>query len=716
LVLAFVLGLGPALFALDPPHVNLADNCGDCHLPHNAPGMTLATVAGAGNLCLSCHMPGGSAALHPFVAGEQALPGPGLPAGVSPAGRSHRWDSGAAGHAAFVGGAVVPSTGRVEPRGVFTGPYPKTYFITITTPGGTGTARFNWTATMPGGGGGTNILTGTNVPLDEGVAVTFVNGTTNISFQLNDLWRVFVRPDLRHPTNTALLGNVINGQMSCATCHDGHSQAKNPFDAAATPYGPDVTNRHYLAMDSDVDQMCLDCHAPRAVTTAAAGSHPVGVAVVSNAFYRTPTLLLLDKTVGQMRCSTCHQVHSAPGDDGSLVRLTNHVALCSDCHQLADVATPASHLNRTNGALWPGGQYGSLFPAITDAAKRGDCGNCHQAHGWPDAAAPTNHYPLLLVDREENFCFTCHDGSPVAKNLRTNFAKAYSHPITNYSGRHFITELTSANGIAAYYGSTNRHAECADCHNVHASAYDAVAPVPPLASGHLRGVSRVAVVNISAGSVSYTFRGPKNAAPVREYELCFLCHSAWTTLPSGKTDYAAKFNTFNPSFHPVEAQGKNLNIHSNSFVNGWRATNTMYCSHCHTSDDTTIRGPHGSTNQYILKKRAVASSASRTMSSGELCFDCHRYDTYANKDASTTIKGYSRFNLPAFEKGHTYHVGEQRFPCYACHDSHGSATKDFLIVTGRSPGLNTYTRTANGGTCAPTCHGSESYNSLNYPR
>ena len=54
-------------------------------------------------------------------------------------------------------------------------------------------------------------------------------------------------------------------------------------------------------------------------------------------------------------------------------------------------------------------------------------------------------------------------------------------------------------------------------------------------------------------------------------------------------------------------------------------------------------------------------------------------------------------------------------PCYACHVTHGSTTLPFLLVVGRVPGIVSYSRTANGGTCAPSCHGSESY-TVNYAR
>jgi len=58
-------------------------------------------------------------------------------------------------------------------------------------------------------------------------------------------------------------------------------------------------------------------------------------------------------------------------------------------------------------------------------------------------------------------------------------------------------------------------------------------------------------------------------------------------------------------------------------------------------------------------------------------------------------------------------VGSKRYPCGACHETHGSSSQPHLIVTGRNPGLNNYTHSASGGTCYPTCHGSKTY-TVNY--
>jgi hypothetical protein len=209
--------------------------------------------------------------------------------------------------------------------------------------------------------------------------------------------------------------------------------------------------------------------------------------------------------------------------------------------------------------------------------------------------------------------------------------------------------------------------------------------------------------------------------PPLEYEIYFKCHSSWTTLPvttaSGGTprDSAMQFNPNNRSYHPVEAAGRNQNVNASSFVNNWNATKTMYCTDCHTSDSTSVRGPHGSLYNYILKLDYRASGSPRIMASTELCFDCHRYDSYANDKATSTVQAYSRWNAPAYSGGHTFHVGQKQQPCYACHESHASVTLPHLLAA-RSPGLSSYTETPTGGTCAQSCHGARTYNSINYPR
>jgi predicted CXXCH cytochrome family protein len=683
-----------ASFGMDAPHTA---GCLDCHKTHVLFGNQIGTNAGNANVCESCHQPGGLASAAPLADGDQAQPWPGLPTNLVANGKSHRWDSSAVGR--VVGLSATP-TEALLPGGVYVGRYPKTYTVTISTDGDVGTALFFWMGSAPEGGSGTNLLTGPTVPIEKnGLTLTFLNYRTNSpTLQAGDTWQVMVRPGLTSPTNADLLSKMPGGIAVCSTCHDQHSQANEPFDPTAPPYAGSATSsgRHFMRVNTDQDQLCAECHGSRFVTNSAAGSHPVGVLVVSNATYRPPTSLPLDKTVGRMRCSTCHQVHQSPADDGNLLRLTDTSQLCRQCHAQSDTVTPASHLNPMTSSLWPGGQYGSLFPAITSPKERGGCANCHRAHGWPDPSSTTNDCATLLVEREENLCYTCHDGSPAAKNIRANFNKAYTHPVT-LSGRHTTTE----DGIPARYGTTNRHSECADCHNVHQLTPDYTTnAAAPYASAALKAVPRVSVNNVSATSVTYTYRGPLDPTPVKEYELCFVCHSSWTTQPTTQTNYAAVFNTKVPSFHPVEGTATDTGINASAFTNGWGPGMLVTCTDCHTSDDTTIRGPHGSANQWILKKPYVRANSPAHPSNG-ICYECHSASVY-NTSGSTL----SRFRGTG-RAGHT-HGG---YNCYACHESHGSTAKPFLL--GHS--VTVYTKTTTGGTCDPSCHGSESY-TVAYPR
>ncbi len=434
-----------------------------------------------------------------------------------------------------------------------------------------------------------------------------------------------------------------------------------------------------------------------------------------------------DRPVGS--CQQCHAPEGrGSGRNAFGLFAPNTNALCATCHGAAGANgiyqgpipyNISSHATSTV-MVWPGAD-----PAVDRGALRakspadaGKCVNCHTPHGNRDAAGLI---PSLTFSREEKLCIVCHDGSPAAKNVKADLAKIYRHPAGTITGKHDEAE----GGTPAKYGFTptnNRHAECVDCHNLHVAKADLSPPTGPAASNRLLGMGRVAVTNGAAGAVPlYMYRGPSDSSPPLEYEICFKCHSSWTTLPlttpsgGAPKDKAVQFNPNNASYHPVEAAGKDAKINANAFVNNWNATKTMYCTDCHTSDTTSVRGPHGSLYNYILKLDYRVSGSPRTTSPAELCFDCHRYDTYANARAAAAVQGYSRFNAPAYGNGHTLHVAQRQQPCFACHESHGSPALPHLMVTGRSPGLSGYTETLTGGTCNTTCHAARSY-TINYPR
>lgn len=438
-------------------------------------------------------------------------------------------------------------------------------------------------------------------------------------------------------------------------------------------------------------------------------------------------------------CEQCHVQHGGGSPNPYALFAPNTNALCATagCHGLPGpngvfqglTTYNASRHATSSVVVWPGPDM-MVDPGAPPAKGTGDAGkcvNCHTPHGYKDAAGLI---PTILFSREEKLCIVCHDGSPASKDVKTDLAKTYRHTAGAVAGVHDVAE----DGNPAKYGASptnNRHAECADCHNSHVAKADTPPPVPPAASNRLLGVGRVAVINGAVGlPPTYTFRGPADLSPGLEYEICFKCHSSWTTLPfttpSGGTpkDMAVQFNPNNASYHPVEAAGKNLNINANAFVVPWTATKLLYCTDCHTTDATGLgaaRGPHGSVYNYILKKDFRASSSQRTTTSTELCFDCHRYGTYADGRSSSQVLGYSRFNPPQYSRGHTFHVDQRQQPCYACHESHGSPTRPHLLAAvapGRTTYMTSFTETVTSGTCTPNCHasgGSRTY-TTNYPR
>lgn len=685
------LGLAGVMFAIDPPHDSDTPFCGDCHAVHHASGVTLTSVAGNANLCLSCHVAGGKASRQAFLNSDQAQPAPGLPASLPAGGTSHRWDSSAAGRVVFLGGN---STGTIQPSGTYTGAYAKTFTLTIAASGDVGTATFNWTATVPGGGTGSNLLTGTNVLLDQGVFLAFADGT-NTSFVAGDQWRLLVRPNLRSPTNSSLVSRLMNGTIMCSTCHNEHSEAREPFDSRAFPYTTNLagvfigTNRHFLRIDSQTDQLCAECHFAYFRTNASSGSHPVDVYIPTNSLYSQPVQLPLDKIQGQMRCSSCHDMHYAAATDGSLLRmvLTNQVKLCVDCHLLAGTNTPAAHFNRTNGALWPGGQYGSLFPQITNSAMRGACDNCHQVHGWPNATNNTIRYEKLLVDREENLCFTCHDANgPATKNVRTDFTKAFRHPI----------------GDADALRRPGRSVECQDCHNPHqalagAHSYATTATLTRnRISNPLRGVEGVAV-NLSSLTNFQTIPTnrytliPKTTGATYEYQICFKCHSGYSfgaLPPVGLTPvYSTGTATFTSGSATVTGSGTAWN---SGMVGLWiYRTNNPGTVHRITAvasaTSLTITPPYtnatAATQFYAMSGETdVAQEFSSMNKSGHPIMT--GLDNYPN---SVVVSGKRGLLAAALKAPWNVNVGQQTMMCSDCHNTdaalpaaqgpHGSAVR-----------------------------------------
>jgi uncharacterized membrane protein YgcG len=236
-----------------------------------------------------------------------------------------------------------------------------------------------------------------------------------------------------------------------------------------------------------------------------------------------------------------------------------------------------------------------------------------------------------------------------------------------------ITETTGADAhtIATddeFGGVSNRHSECTDCHNPHSAT-----PTPATqssqgwrVSGRMQAVTGVKVTNGAAGTAPrYTFLDTRTASPALEYEICFKCHSGFTTLPSNAgfppsqqiLDKGVELNPANGSFHPVQAPGTNTsaamatNLAGTSPYKKWDFTtsSTIRCTHCHAGPQAitgtittgTDLPAHTSANRGLLLapyRNRVLKRAGEAYSAGDfaLCFLCHAEEPFRRTSSAAT--------------------------------------------------------------------------------
>jgi hypothetical protein len=164
---------------------------------------------------------------------------------------------------------------------------------------------------------------------------------------------------------------------------------------------------------------------------------------------------------------------------------------------------------------------------------------------------------------------------------------------------------------------------------------------------------------------------------------------------------AAAYNNCNQrSWHPVmAATGRTTTTRGMTGGNPWRlpwsnqvGSNTMYCSDCHgqnstsatsvipdNGDNGTPWGPHGSSNDFLLKGAWTDTGGSNA---NLLCFKCHDKANYTSRnDTGQKTAFYDR----STGKGnlHNYHVDRlgKELRCSWCHIAlpHGWKNKAFLV-------------------------------------
>jgi hypothetical protein len=196
-----------------------------------------------------------------------------------------------------------------------------------------------------------------------------------------------------------------------------------------------------------------------------------------------------------------------------------------------------------------GGTAALVWPVLRrqgDPADRNKCVNAHAA--W--ARRPAGLVPPWPSRAKKSLCAACH-GAGSATDVMSSFAAGFRHPIAASESIPPARRRSAAFGAGRVTQSAQIVTMPLATNATHAPGADGIPP----ASGRLAGVSGVRAGTASAGQPRpYTYIP---AGVATEHELCYKCHSSWTTLPVASEDLALLFNPANPSFHPVEARGNN---------------------------------------------------------------------------------------------------------------------------------------------------------------
>lgn len=393
-------------------------------------------------------------------------------------------------------------------------------------------------------------------------------------------------------------------------------------------------------------------------------------------------------TKDSVQCTSCHDPHLDTGK--FLVKANTRGALCLTCH-----VKPG----------WVGSRHeasNAAYPA-TGSQTVGElsCLACHKPH---NGESPTkllttqNLSGAPLPWAEENVCFSCHrpGGTGVdaargraAPDIQTQAAKASRHPFALKLDEHqpvFTVRVPEPEPVL----NTQRHVECADCHNPHR-----VQALPGNVHEGMKGVSLSGAIVVD-----------DLVTDVQQHEVCLRCHGdtfstifppAPTRPPSG-SNKRLEFQPTNDAYHPVGNPGRNTSTFLNNVLdvpdgqlmgNDWQGArlnrfSTLLCTDCHNTDATstttgsarnspaTPKGPHGSTNSRMLRANySTAVGANNPPFGGfnannfALCFLCHDSNRLRGNRSNFTQSGgvgAGRGNL------HQVHlVDRTNASCHECH-------------------------------------------------
>ena len=236
---------------------------------------------------------------------------------------------------------------------------------------------------------------------------------------------------------------------------------------------------------------------------------------------------------------------------------------------------------------------------------------------------------------------------------------------------------------------------CTECHSPHASEqrYELKEPVPVLCFRCHEKTQH----DVETAQVTHS--------PVTEAPFCTNCHNPHLSqadhlLVAEESDTCLKCHDEPVKSGQYELENIGQLLAANPRHHG--PIQSKECSECHN--------PHGSPNFRLLTDKYPKDMyAPFEESRYELCFRCHE-STLVTKERTTTLTGFRDGDRNL----HFVHVDKvpRGRTCRLCHQAHASTLPKYIEGTVRFGDWELpigFSKTENGGSCAPGCHASKKY-------
>jgi hypothetical protein len=457
--------------------------------------------------------------------------------------------------------------------------------------------------------------------------------------------------------------NLPVWQAACLNCHDTHTV---PGARRLLREGTDSTSSPKAGGNPALEQTCYQCHttAAESVITTVSGGAPdiksdfaLGRAMPLKV--GTPEVHDPSSTANLSAFSIdCTQAGTRCGKDLiesrenlGLNNTANRHAECTDCHN------PHRVIRARNGLP------GALTAANTqDAMQNGASGG---AHDHRNASGYTHSNVISGVLR----------GS---WGVEPTYSSKSFHDIpSGYTVKRGDPGSNTATDAGQSY-VTREYQICLKCHSDFGYSDN---------NSHADNGGNRPLVG-AAGTASGTNGLTMYTNQAREFQPA-AGHEGGSTGKNLGTEAGANStfaNNNHRSWHPVMGPtGRTAALRNVTATSAWRTpwsnslgTQTMYCTDCHgssvTSGSSVIPetgkpwGPHGSTNNFILK--GTWDQESSTSAASTLCLKCHTPTT------SSAFSGGGRGNL------HAYHLDKVGgLECTWCHVAvpHGWKNRSLLV-------------------------------------